>query len=483
MNQSLLYIIVMVIYFAILVVVGFVTQRSTKSTADYHIGGRRIGAMVSALSFVAAYFSSVVIIGGGGYGYKYGLSTLWIAAINVLIGCFLAWLVLGKRTRELTKKLKAVTMPDFFAKRYHLPFARIFVSIVISLFLIIYNVSILKGLGDTFNVLLGIDYKWGVVISGLIVLVYVSYGGYLAVVWTGFIQAIIMGVSLILLLTNTLRVTGGLTAGVTALKAIDTGLVETPGLWGFPGMISYVLVVSLGVWGMPQMLARFYSIKDNKAVRNGALIATIGGCIAFIPYLVGALARTKFPGLENADLAIPMMVNTYLPTIVIAIFFVGVIAAGMSTFSSVLIISAGALIRDLLKTSFSFKINDKQEIQWSMFSSFIIGLISILLALKPPGLVLQLTAFSWAVIASTCLAPFLFGLYWNGTTKTGVIFSMVGGFLVSIGWMLLQQILKSHGPLQGVYQYHGFIPGVVASLLLMVIVSLITKDRVPIPKK
>lgn len=469
MKHPVFYLTILAVYFVFLIIIGFWTQRKNQSSSDYLIGGRKIGAMVSALSFVAAYFSSVVIIGGGAFGYKYGLSTLWIAAINVLLGCFLAWLVLGKKTRELTKKYNAVTLPDFFAKRYQLPMARIFVSIVICLFLIIYNVSILKGLGDTFQVLLGIDYIWGVVISGLIVLIYVSFGGYLAVVWTGFIQALIMGAGLILLLTNTLRETGGLSAGVLALKNIKPGLVETPGVWGFPGLISYVLVVSFGVWGMPQMLARFYSIKSNKAIRTGTIIATIGGAMAFIPYLVGALARTKFPDLANIDQAIPLMVSNFMSPAATAIFFIGVIAAGMSTFSSVLIISSGAMVSDLLKKSFSLKINEKQEIRWNTFTNMLIGLISILIALKPPGLVLTLTAFSWAVIASTCLAPFLLGLYWKRTSQSGVLASMFGGFIVAIVWTM-----QKPPP----FGLHGFIPGVAVSFLLLLVVSHFSKKKI-----
>lgn len=469
MKQPVFYLSILAIYFIFLLIIGFLTQKKNQSSSDYLIGGRKIGAMVSALSFVAAYFSSVVIIGGGAFGYKYGLSTLWIAAINVLLGCFLAWVVLGKKTRELTKKYNAITLPDFFAKRYQLPFARIFVSVVICLFLIIYNVSILKGLGDTFHILLEIPYVWGVIISGLIVLVYVSFGGYLAVVWTGFIQALIMGAGLILLLTNTLRETGGLTAGVLALKNTNPGLVETPGVWGFPGLISYVLVVSFGVWGMPQMLARFYSIKSNKAIRTGTIIATIGGAMAIIPYLVGALARTKFPDLVNVDQAIPMMVSEFMSPTATAIFFIGVIAAGMSTFSSVLIISSGAMVRDLLKTSFSIRINEKQEIRWNTMTNILIGFISILVAIKPPGLVLTLTAFSWAVIASTCLAPFLLGLYWKGTSREGVLASMLGGFIVAILWTM-----QKPPP----FGLHGFIPGVAISFLLLVVVSLFSKKKI-----
>ncbi len=468
MSNQILYISMLAIYFILLIAVGFITKKQTKTASDYHIGGRRIGAIVSSFSFVAAYFSSVIIIGGGALGYRFGLATVWVAAINVVLGCFLAWAILGKKTRELTAKYKSYTMPDFFAKRFQSPFARIFSSIVIILFMIFYNISILKALGETSHVLLNIPYVWGVLLVGLIVLVYVSFGGYLAVVWTGFIQAIIMGAGLFYLLTRTLSVSGGMTQLVSDLKIVDPGLVHTPGLWGFPGLLSFTLVVSFGVWGMPQMLARFYSIKDNKAIRWGTVIATIGGGIAFIPFIAGSFAQIKFPGLENPDLAIPLLVEALLSPIGIAIFFVGVIAAGMSTFSSVLIITSGAMVRDLLKNAFGLNLKNKKEVRWTMLTNTVIGLISILVALNPPGLVADLIAFSWTVIASTCLAPFLIGLYWKGATKSGIISSMVGGFSISLLWMFLGQP----------FGIHGFIPGLIISFSLIFLVSLFTKKDI-----
>ncbi len=468
MSEKLFYIIVLALYFVLLLVIGFITRKQTKSSADYHIGGRRIGAVVSSFSFVAAYFSSVIIIGGGALGYRFGLATVWVAAVNVVLGCFLAWAILGKKTRELTAKYNSVTIPDFFAKRFQAPFARVFSSIVIVIFMIFYNISILKALGETSHVLLDIPYFWGVLLSGLIVLVYVSFGGYLAVVWTGFFQAIIMGAGLIFLLIRSLSDVGGMTNLVDRLNTIDPGLVSTPGLWGFPGLLSFTLVVSFGVWGMPQMLARFYSIKDNKAIRWGTVFATIGGAMAFIPFIAGSFARIKFPGLENPDLAIPLLVQALLSPIGIAIFFVGVIAAGMSTFSSVLIIVSGAMVRDLFKNAFRFEMKEKKEMRWTMITNMSIGLISIAVALKPPGLVADLIAFSWTVIASTCLAPFLIGLYWDGATKAGVISSMVGGFTISLLWMFLRQP----------FGIHGFIPGLVLSFLLIFIVSMLTKKDV-----
>lgn len=461
MNSTLVYVIVLLLYFGILLAVGFVSQKKTKNTEDYHIGGRNIGALVSAFSFVAAYYSSVVIIGGGGFGYKYGMSSIWVGATNVLVGCFLAWVILGKRSRRLSKKLNAITIPDFFGKLYNSNFMKIFSAAIISIFLIIYNVSILKGLGNTFEVILDVPYLWGLIITGVIVLIYVSLGGYFAVVWTGFIQGLIMVFGLILLLFVTLNKVGGLTVGANALREINAGFVETPGIWGLNGLLSYALVVSLGVWGMPQMIARFYSIKNDKAIRIGTLLATAGGAVAIIPYLVGALSRVLYPNIANVDLAIPTLVKNVMSPISGSIFFSAVIAAGMSTFSAVLIILVGSLVRDLAVDSFKVKLSDERELFWCKVTNFLVGIISIIIAIKPPGLILALTAFSWAVIASTCLAPFIMGLYWKGVTKNGAISAMIGGSITSLLWMALKQP----------FGIHGFIPGVIISFLLITVVS------------
>ena len=144
MSNVWIHVIFLSLYFIGLVIIGIYTGKKAKTSEEYHLGGRGIGAFVSSLSFVAAYFSSVVIIGGGGFGYKFGLATIWVGAMNVLVGCFLAWIILGKKTRHITEKLNAISLPDFFKKRYNSPFLKSFSSIVIVLFLIIYNVSILN---------------------------------------------------------------------------------------------------------------------------------------------------------------------------------------------------------------------------------------------------------------------------------------------------------------------------------------------------
>ncbi|MDH4209937.1 MAG: sodium/proline symporter [candidate division WOR-3 bacterium] len=461
MSEPLVYTLILLAYLAVLVLVGFITGRRTKSVEDFYIGGRQIGPWVTALSFVAAYFSSVVIIGGGGFGYMFGMSTLWIGAINVLLGCTVAWIVLGPRIRIFTQRLKTMTIPGFIGERFQSDFACIFSAIIIVLFMIIYNVSILKGMGHIFEVLMNIPYVYGVLISCIIILFYVSIGGYLAVVWTSFIQAWVMGIGLIVLTVFAVQRVGGIAAANSALASIDPGLLQTPGVWGWPGLLSFALIVSFGVWGMPQLVVRFYSIKNLKVLKIGTVVATVGTCMALLPYFNGAIARTLFPSLSNPDLAIPTLVKTILSPFGAAIVLAGVVAAGMSTFSSVLIILSSSMVQDLIKKGIRKDVAKETSLFWGKIGSVVIGFVSLVIALRPPALVLTLTAFAWAVIASTTLWPILFGIYWRGATKCGCVASMVGGCVTALFWMI------AGNP----FGVHGFIPGIIVGFLLMVLVS------------
>jgi SSS family solute:Na+ symporter len=463
-TETAIYVLVLVLYMGLLVAVGLLTSRRMRSAEDFYLGGRRLGPWVTSLSFVAAYFSSVVIIGGGGFGYQFGMSTLWVGAINVLVGCTLAWIVLGRRVRQFTARLGTMTVPGFLAERYQAKGARVFAALVIAVFLVIYNVSILKGMGHVFEGLMDIPYIAGVLLSGAIIVLYVALGGYLAVVWTGFFQAWVMGVGLILLSVAALKAVGGLTAANVALAAIDPGLVHTPGAWGWAGLISFSLIVSFGVWGMPQLVVRFYSIKSVEVLRAGTVIVTIGGAMAVLPYLDGAIARVLHPGLSSPDLAIPTLAKAVLSPWGEAVFLAGVVAAGMSTFASVLIITSSAIVRDVVQKGIGTTMHERDTVRWSRIVSAIVGLVSLGIALRPPALVLVLTAFSWAVIASTCLWPLLFGLYWKRATRLGVLVSMGCGLVTALVWM----------GVGSPYGVHGFVAGIVLSLAAMVIVSLVT---------
>ena len=468
MSDTAIYVLVLALYMMMLVFIGVLSSRRMRSSEDFYVGSRNVGPWVTALSYVAAYFSSVVIIGGGGFGYRFGLATIWIAAINVLVGCTLAWIVLGRRVRLFSSRLGTMTIPGFLAERFRAPEARIIASWVIALLLVIYNVSILKGMGHAFEGLMGMPYAYGVLLSCAIIVLYVSLGGYIAVVWTGFFQAWIMGIGLVLLAVAALQAVGGLGAIAEKLSVVDPGLVNTPGSWGWAGLISFALITSLGVWGMPQMLARFVSVRSTSVLRVGTVVVTVGGAMAVLPYICGAVARVMYPDLASPDLAIPTLTKSILPTWGAAVFLAGVISAGMSSFAAIQITASSAVVRDFMIKGMGRSLSERQTVLYSRLAAAFIGVISLAIALRPPALVLVLMAFSSATIASTCLWPILFGLYWKRATRWGVVASMCCGLVSTLVWM----------GIGSPFGIHGFIPGLLASLIALIVVSLFTK-RLP----
>jgi len=464
------YVTVLVLYLGLLSAIGWVFRSANRNASDFAIGGRSVGPWVTALSFVAAYYSSVVIIGGGAFGWKYGLSTLWVGASNVLVGTTLAWIVLGRRIRRFSENLDAMTLPGFFGARYGSPSARIFSASVTALFLIVYNVSVLKGMANSFEVLMDMPYWAGVVISGVVILFYTAVGGYLAVVWTSFVQGIVMIAALLLLSWAALTRIGGMTELVARLNDISPGLVHSPGEWGWAGLISFSLIVSLGTWGMPQLLIRFYSIKDAKMLRLGVVIVTLGASVALLPYLTGAISRVLVPGIESPDQAIPALTALVLNDWGGALFLAGVVAAGMSTFAGVLIIISSSMVRDVWIEGLGRSLSPGSEVRAGRLMSLAVGVISLLIALKPPALILVLTAFSWAVIASTNLWPLLFGIYWKRTSPAATVASMVVGAASALLWQFFRSGLPA--PWSGI---HGFIVGVAMALLVITLGSFMGK--------
>jgi Na+/pantothenate symporter len=248
---------------------------------------------------------------------------------------------------------------------------------------------------------------------------------------------------------------------------MDAGFVSTPGVWGWAGLISFCLIVSFGTWGMPQLVIRFYSIKDVKMLRVGTVVVTVGGSVALLPYLNGAIARILHPAVASPDLAIPTLTKSVLPPIGGAVFLAGVIAAGMSTFAGVLIISSTSLIRDTMEHTFGKVLTQAQQVKYARVANIVLGGIAILIGLRPPNLILVLTAFSWAVIASTNLWPLLFGIYWRRTNSTATLASMVAGAATAITWTRLGNPLG----------LHGFIAGVSVALAIIVLGSLAAGSR------
>ncbi len=480
-------IIMLVLFFAVMMGVGVYSRNKAKNVNDYVLGGRTVGPWISAFAFGTSYFSSVVFIGyAGQFGWKYGLSSTWIGIGNALIGSLLAWLILGRRTRVMTQKLDAKTMPEYFGKRFDSQSLRIVGSIIAFIFLVPYTAGVYNGLSRLFGMAFNIDYRICVIVMALLTGAYVVIGGYMATALNDFIQGIIMLIGICAVIGSVLAGQGGFLNAVKELSMIPadaavttSALSESQGLFAsFFGpdplnLLGVVILTSLGTWGLPQMVHKFYAIKDEKAVKTGTVVSTFfafiiaGGC-----YFLGGFGRLfagyseiyKPDGTVAFDSIVPTMLST-LPDLLIGIVVVLVFSASMSTLSSLVLTSSSTLTLDLIKPVLKKDMKEKTQLRLMQILVMCFIILSVVIAFNPPMFIAQLMGVSWGALAGAFLAPFMYGLYSKKITKASVWAS----YIVGVGFTVLNlfvPIIKS--------PINAGAATMIAGLIIVPIVSLIT---------
>ncbi len=419
---------VLLIFAVITVMVGILCRRAAADVKGFVLGGRNVGPWLSAFSFGTSYFSAVVFVGyAGQFGWKYGVAATWTGIANAFLGSYLAWRILGRRTRIMTQHLNSSTMPQFFGSRFDSPALKVFSSLIIFVFLIPYTASLYNGLSRLFAMAFSIDYAWCVIAMAALTAVYVIAGGYFATAVNDFIQGIIMLFGIVCVVWAVLRVNGGFSESLLKLAAVnDSGVSAAPGVFtSFFGpdplnLLGVMILTSLGTWGLPQMVQKFYAIKSENDIHKGTVISTVfamvvaGGC-----YFLGGFARLFAdkvdPKVSGFDAIIPAMLEG-LPTLLIALVVILVFAASMSTLSALVLTSASTLTLDFLHCSSG----EKRQIVTMRFFVAVFVLISTALAVwqqkAGTSFIAQLMGVSWGTLAGAFLAPFMYGLYWKRTT-------------------------------------------------------------------
>lgn len=475
-------VLLLILFFAVMVGIGFYSRKHATNVDGFVLGGRSVGPWLTAFAYGTSYFSAVVFVGyAGQFGYKYGISATWIGIGNALIGSLLAWIVLGRRTRIMSKHLKAKTMPDYFGKRFDSNALRVTAAVISFVFLIPYTASVYNGLSRLFEMAFDVPYTVCVVVMAALTCVYVILGGYMATAINDFVQGIVMLVGIVAVIASVLNGQGGFMQAVFKLSEIPSDIPVTMGQQGaftsFFGpdplnLLGVVILTSLGTWGLPQMVSKFYAIRDEKAVKTGTVISTLfaivvsGGC-----YFLGGFARLfDTDAIRNAqggivyDAIIPTMLNS-LSDILIGIVIVLVLSASMSTLSSLVLTSSSTLTLDFLKGNIIKKMDEKKQLlSMRIFLVFFV-VISVVIALDPPTFIAQLMGISWGALAGAFLAPFMYGLYWKGVTKSAVWASFICGVGITVSNMFFHFIAS---PINA-----GAI-AMVAGLIVVPVVSLIT---------
>ncbi|MBP9989689.1 MAG: sodium:solute symporter [Ruminococcus sp.] len=482
----LIKIVLLVLFFAVMIGVGFYCHKNATDVNGFVLGGRGVGPWLTAFAYGTSYFSAVIFVGyAGQFGWKFGIASTWIGLGNAFIGSLLAWVLLGRRTRIMTQHLSSATMPQFFEKRFDSKALKLAASVIIFVFLIPYTASLYNGLSRLFGMAFNIDYSVCIAVMAILTAIYVIAGGYMATAINDFIQGIIMLFGIVVIIASVLKLNGGFSGSLEALANVsDSSVSNVPGVFAsFFGpdpvsLFSVVILTSLGTWGLPQMVQKFYAIKSENSIHTGTVISTIfavlvaGGC-----YFLGGFGRIFNVDVANEgfDAIIPEMLSKLSP-FVIGITLILVLSASMSTLSSLVLTSSSTLTLDFISPVIYKKNAEKKNLLTIRVFIAIFILVSAVIAVVQYkfkiAFIAQLMGLSWGALAGSFLAPFLYSLYWKKVSKAACAVSFIWGSGIMIANMLFGKVFPEF--LQSPINCGAF--AMVGGLIIVPLVSLITKS-------
>lgn len=440
--------VVLIIYALMMVGVAIYTKNRSKSVDDFLLAGKKgLNGWMTAFAYGTTYFSAVIFIGyAGQFGRAYGLASVWIGVGNAVIGTLIAWLVLAKRTKNMTFRLQSKTMPDFFEKRYGSKSLKFVSAIIIFLFLIPYSASVYNGLSALFETVFNIP-GWIVMIAlATLTAIYLFFGGYFATALSDFIQGIIMIIGVVLMIICFMsheNVNWDISsiANNPQLTWTTFGSSNT-GIYGSTvSLLSLILLTSLGVWALPQTVHKYYAIRDKKAIMQGVVVSTLFALIiGFIAYFTGALS-VLFPEIASVpdSKVIPEMMNLVIPVGLTGVIAVLILSASMSTLSSVSLASASVVAVDIYG-NVKKGVSDKKVNVVMRILCIVFIVVSVVLAILNEKFNIAAIAYmmgiSWGTLAGCFMGPYVLGVIWKGVTKPAVWSSIISSLVLTVGLIL-----------------------------------------------
>jgi len=427
-------------YAALIIFIGLRGMRRTSSYNDFLLGGGNVGPWMTAFSYGTAYFSAVLFIGfAGKLGWGFGLSALWIAVGNTLIGVLGVWILLGNRIKKVTHSLNVKTMPEYLEARFNSPFLKGFTALAIFIFFVPYTAAVFMGLSYLFESTFQISYNWILLFMGLFTGIYLIMGGYKSMAMIDVIFGVIMTIGVIILLWFNIKRGGGIPNIVSSLKAIEPRLAAPVGPPGIVPLLSLVFLTSVAPFAMPQLLQKFYAIRDKKAVKIGTIASTVFAILVTgIAYFTGALTRIFLSpatspgafgegGVPLFDALIPELLTTVIPSALTVIILLLILSASMSTLAALVLISSSTVTKDFYHGFINKQASDSSLTRLGRVSSGFFIILSMILAWLKPAVIVTILSISWGAIASVFLGPFIWGMFSKILGKPGAIASAIAG--------------------------------------------------------
>lgn len=491
-------ILAIVVYLAVMIAVGvYFSRKGDNSAEGFYLGGRKLGPLVAAMSAEASDMSSYLLMGLPGLAYISGIADVGWTVIGLGVGTYLNWLLVAKKLRRYSAACGAITIPDFFSKRYrdNKNILACIAAIFILIFFVPYTASGFKAVGTLFSTLFGVDYHVAMLIGALVIVGYTALGGFLAVSTTDLIQSIVMTVALIVIVLFGINIAGGWTAvmdnanalpgylGMNQTYDIKTGMAKPYTLLDILSTAAW----GLGYFGMPHILLRFMAVRDEKEIKLARRIASIwvviSMAVAILLGLIGcaASAAGAIPSFNDASESETVIIqfanllsqHSFLAAIIAGIVLAGILACTMSTADSQLLTAASSVSQNLMQDFLKIKMSEKMSMLAARATIALIAVIGVFLAWNPDSSVFKIVSFAWAGFGGAFGPAMLFSLFWKRTNFPGALAGMVSGGVMVFVWKYLV------APLGGIWDIYELLPAFVVSSVVILAVSLLT----PAPAK
>lgn len=483
------------VYLLGMLLIGAVLSKRNKNSDDFYLGGRKLGPFVTAMSAEASDMSSWLLMGLPGLALMTGLAEATWTAIGLAIGTYINWLIVAKRIRVYSARVEAITLPDFFSKRFG-DKGNILTTIsalFIVIFFIPYTASGFSACGKLFSSLFGMDYTLAMVISAAVIVLYCTLGGFLAASTTDFVQSIIMTIALFVVVgfgeavvggfENVFENVKGMNGFLDVFKGFDVAKGEVMSYGALP--IASTLAWGLGYFGMPHILLRFMAIEDEKKLKTSRRVASvwvvISMAVAVIIGVVGySLMKNGYvPQYADASAAETIIVDIsrkissygWIPAVVGGMILSGILASTMSTADSQLLSAASSISQDLVQKTFKVKLSTKMSMVLARVSVIVISVIAVFLAMDQNSSVFRIVSFAWAGFGATFGPVVLFALFWKRANKWGALAGMLSGGIMVFFWKFVIRVQFA----DTILNIYELLPAFILACIAIVVVSLLTK--------
>lgn len=457
---------VFIVYFLFMLGIGlyFFFKSKDGGEKDYFLGGRKMGAWVSALSAGASDMSAWVLMGLPASVYAAGIGQTWIA-IGLGLGYAISWLLEAPRLRRFSIAANdSITIPQYLTNRF-LSQSRALQLISAIIFLTAYTIyaaSSVKACGTLFHTVMNVDATAAMYGAAIIIVGYTFLGGFSAVCWTDFFQGLLMLGALLI-------------APIFALSLVKSGEMGTAAALpeGYFNMVrDWKEILSglgwgLGYFGMPHIIIRFMSLKSEKELRKSSAIGISWTMIILVMSVLSGIVGRMFLGeIQDSSIVFITMVRRIFPALISGILLSAILSAAMSTADSQLLASASAFASDVYKPVFRKNASDKEMLWAGRFVVLVIALVAVFIAASPnSGSIMGLVENAWGVFGAAFGPVIMLSLFWKRLNFAGTVAGIAAGAIADILWLVF---LSS----TGIYE---IIPGFAAGLLIAVVVSLCTK--------